>query len=105
MQCASGLGSGCSVAVSKEIFEKFGVIVDWFPARQGGGLDLNSYCQARGYTGVVLEAHNAYGWKCRDSGGGLHGMDLYDACAWQYGRGKPIYGDFDDPYSWKCVFQ
>jgi len=105
MQCASSFGSACVAAVSKEIFEKFRVIVDWRLVPQGGGLDLDAYCRAKGYTGVSLEENNAHGWKCRDSGGGLHGMDLYDACAWQYGRGRPIYGDFNDPCSWKCVFE
>ena len=71
-----------------------------------GGLDLNSYCQARGYDGVSLDGTTAYDWHC-DLGGATYGIDLVDACSWQYapaysGAWEPRYSDFNNPYSWSC---
>ena len=69
-----------------------------------GGVDLNGYCQARGYDAVSLDGSTAYDWHC-DSGGTRYNIDMVDACGWQYGATgpwNPSYRDFNDPYSWEC---
>lgn len=71
---------------------------------QGGGLDLNGYCQSRGYSHATLTQHNAHGWVCVHANGSTTGMDLNAACQRQYGSSAPraVYADFNNPYSWTC---
>jgi hypothetical protein len=69
-----------------------------------GGLDLDGYCKSKGFAGVTLIENTAYGWNCKATNGTTYGMDLFDACKWQYGGALPTpkYSDFNDPYSWQC---
>jgi hypothetical protein len=73
----------------------------------GGGLDLSGYCQSLGFEGATLTEQNAYGWACQARDGGTSGMDLFDACRWQYEGALPTprYADFSDPFGWKCYRQ
>lgn len=73
----------------------------------GVGLDLSGYCRSRGLEGAALTEQNAHGWACQAKDGATSGMDLFDACRWQYGDALPVprYTDFADPFSWKCYRQ
>lgn len=68
------------------------------------GLDLNGYCVAHGYSGVMLIENTAYGWRCVTSSSETADMNLYDACAWQHGSAYPTpqFSDFNNPNSWAC---
>lgn len=74
------------------------------PQPIGGGVDLNGYCQSIGFSGVALVEDNAYGWRCRDAQNNFYNIDMWSVCEWQYGGGRPTYGDFEDSYSWTCEF-
>lgn len=68
-----------------------------------GGVDLDGYCKSIGYWGVVLESHDAYGWRCQRATERAH-ISMTAACRWQYGNPAardvlPALG----PYDWKCV--
>lgn len=70
-------------------------------------MDLDGYCKYKGYAGVVLTGSTVYDWKCKSSSGSLIGMDLYDACKWQYIGVLNVakFTNTNDPYSWKCYIR
>lgn len=73
------------------------------PQPQGGGVDLTGYCQHVGYIEAVLVDNTAYGWRCKAADDTLHEITVWYVCDWQYGGGTPQF-DYNDPYSWRCVF-
>jgi hypothetical protein len=44
------------------------------------GMDLNRYCMNIGYSGVILVESNVSGWRCQDSNGTLHEINMHAAC-------------------------
>jgi hypothetical protein len=74
------------------------------PATALGGLDLWSYCKANGYNGYALTGNDAYSYSCKDWSGGLHGINLDQACSWQYHRSDvlPRFSNFYSTTSWQC---
>jgi hypothetical protein len=69
-----------------------------------GGVDVDRYCQQRGYSGATLDNNTAYGWNCFTQTGQRAGISMTDACHEQYG---PDFIDrlanYNNPYSWQCV--
>jgi hypothetical protein len=71
---------------------------DLTATRPLGGMDLNGWCQrTNGYWARVLDANNAYTWRC-----GNAGIDLNAACRWQYGQGWASLASASNAYSWSC---
>jgi lysophospholipase L1-like esterase len=75
---------------------------------QLGGVDLNRYCQSRGYDGAVLSGprfapNAAYNWHCQ-KGTTQSGIDVTVACREQYGNPSAVARalDLNDAYSWRC---
>jgi len=71
-----------------------------------GGLDLDAYCRSKGHKGTYLVADNrtAYGWRCVAQNETLVGIDMVDACLWQYKGALPEPRfKYEDPYSWRCT--
>lgn len=70
-----------------------------------GPVDLKSYCQSIGYSGVELVQDNAYGWKCVASNGSTAGIDVVEACRVEYNDPEAWanYSDYDNPDSWYCL--
>jgi len=67
------------------------------------GLDLNNYCSSKDWGRAILVGNTAYDWKCEDSSGRLHDMDLNEACRMQYGSSyRASYSNFNDANSWYC---
>ncbi|SDD95725.1 hypothetical protein [Actinokineospora iranica] len=68
-----------------------------------GGVNLKSYCQYHGFDDVtLLPPKDVYSWRCHLDGE-VYGIDMYDACWWQYRRpSRPDFYEFKDPYSWYC---
>ncbi len=71
-----------------------------------GGVELGGYCRSINYWGALLVEHNAYGWRCHRSTNDLRGINMDEACKWQYpayrDRVRATYRDFNNPYSWYC---
>lgn len=71
--------------------------------KAASGLDLTNYCRLKGWSYATLVSFNAYGWVCIGYDGSQHGMDLNQACNWQYGyTWSARFRSFSDPYSWEC---
>lgn len=66
-------------------------------------VNLEGYCQYKGYSGVRLYKNDITGWRCY-TGGSSFDVDMYDACGYQYpGQGGvPAYSDYNNPKSWHC---
>ena len=63
-----------------------------------GGLDLQSYCQARYDRNVHLIGSTVNDWRC-----GRMSFSVNAACRWTYGRGaRAAYDSFYNPNSWYC---
>jgi hypothetical protein len=74
----------------------------WRVTHRLGPLDFAAYCTRIGHPGVTyLAGHNAYGWHCAGSGGGI---DTQRACATQYDRSPVVsrFANFYDKDSWEC---
>ncbi len=89
------------------------VILDFFTpsswfcdsnARDLGGINLNGYCQAGGYTGVSLDGKTAYDWRCVSQSGQHVGIDMSHACYWQYNNVSIVarMANYYNPSSWQC---
>jgi hypothetical protein len=71
--------------------------------RELGGVELGGYCQSIGHWGAILEENHAFGWKCHEANQ-RSGIDMSDACRWQYSNPAAIatFRDARNPYSWYC---
>jgi hypothetical protein len=75
-----------------------------------GGLQLNAYCQAKGFDNVVFPrgqlGHNAAvnNWRCWMMTGETQPLSMTQACKWQYGLNyaHARFTDIDDAYTWGC---
>lgn len=77
-----------------------------------GGLDLQSYCQSLGYTGVTLKKGFILGeqaaydnWRCyTGTPADTHSFSMEQACMWTYGpnavQTHPL--NADDAFTWVC---
>lgn len=52
--------------------------------RNWGGINLQAYCQSRGYASVTTVGSTIYDWRCVSWGASLADINLDDACTWQY---------------------
>lgn len=74
------------------------------PTPDSRGMDVTGWCQRLGYASAVVAGTDVYSWQCQASDGSQVGLDLSALCSQTYGDNyQPEYGDFNDPYSWKCV--
>ena len=74
-----------------------------------GGINIDAYCQYRflgSARAQLVPPYNVYSWVCRYIGGQAYGINLNDACKWQYGRwwASAAYRSYWNPYSWYCRF-
>lgn len=73
-----------------------------------GGVDVNAYCLAAGYTGgAVLHGSSASGWKCKDGNGNEHGISMTALCQYQFSDlVRAGYSVFDvrrgGAFGWRC---
>jgi hypothetical protein len=68
-----------------------------------GGVDIAKQC--RPLETRLLDAHNAFSWRCYSSRtGNYYSVNLDAACADQYGPGAfAVVLNTSDPYSWRCA--
>jgi hypothetical protein len=74
-----------------------------------GGLNLNAYCQAKGFQGASLArgqlAHHAavQNWQCATVGGQSQPINMTKACTWEYGETTQArFTNVHDAYTWAC---
>jgi hypothetical protein len=80
-------------------------------ASANGGVDITGWCRRyynSGAFNAVVVTYNVYGWRCQygsDVGTRLN-VDMNAACAYTWpGRpGSARFTNFNNPYSWYCVF-
>lgn len=85
-------------------------------AKDLGGIQVSAFC-LKHYPGskaiIVDDAGNetrqnrapgrGYGWRCRQTDGSLHAVQMDVACREQRGQNSAPQGDPNDAYAWKCV--
>ena len=74
-----------------------------------GGINIDAWCQHLTFgtaRAQLLPPFNVYSWACRYVGGQAFGINLNDACKWQYNRSWATahYSNYWNPYSWYCSF-
>lgn len=74
------------------------------------GIDIWTACTTRygsPQKSPVLVQYNVMGWRCRlPRTDGLVGIDLNWWCRYKHGSGAwATYSDFNNPYSWICVWK
>ena len=89
-----------------DIMRDFNNPYDWQCYQTGqmlGQPDLNNYCRARGFDGMVAIEPTAYGLRC-GRGTERVAMSVLGACRWQYERPNIIDSmrDFNNPQDWNC---
>ena len=102
----AGIAAACGGMASK-IVEVMGLFVS--PKAAGGShepLDLGTYCVRKygsGAQAVATNSQDAYSWTCQRAGRVLGGMDMGEACRWQFGYAPfPHMGDRWNANSWFC---
>ncbi|MPM70700.1 hypothetical protein SDC9_117658 [bioreactor metagenome] len=71
------------------------------------GMDLDSYCKSKGYTGVMLTGSTVNSWRCVTKLKSFVSIsNMSDVCKWQFGKVylNARYSNYYDPFSWKCYF-
>lgn len=73
-----------------------------------GGIDIAQQCRVQEWRPLetrLLDAHNAYSWRCYSPyTGNYYGVNLNAACGNQYGAGAfAVVLNTADPYSWRCA--
>ncbi len=88
------------------------------PAKDLGGVQVAAFCQKHqpGSRALIVDdagketrenraPNRAYGWRCRQTDGSLHAVQMDVACHEQRGLNSTAQSDPNDAYSWKCVQQ
>jgi hypothetical protein len=73
-----------------------------------GGINVAQQCRVQEWRPLearLLDAHNAYSWRCYSPyTGNYYGVNMNAACLNQYGSGAyAIVLNTSDPYSWRCA--
>jgi hypothetical protein len=74
-----------------------------------GGINIDAWCQHLTFgtaRAQLLPPYTVYSWACRYIGGQAFGINLNDACKWQYNRSWAwaAYTNYWNAYSWYCNY-
>ena len=68
-----------------------------------GGVNMDGYCKSIGDRRASLDGKTAYDWRCVTPSGQHVGINMTDACNWQYNWTTVArVADFYNPSSWQC---